>query len=71
MTDEERKRRNDARRKIIQTANQFKLKKSRQRFYPHPAPRVLGVRNLHEAVCIVRRNRLLPAATLIIAGFQP
>lgn len=54
----------DARWRIIQAANRHKV-----RF--RPSPRLFGMRQLQQAVFMVRQHRLVDAATLELAGFRP
>lgn len=58
---------NDARLKIIQAANRYKLTFSQIRGY---TPTLFGSRHIQQAVCVCRRNLLVDEATLIEAGFN-
>lgn len=63
-------RRTAARRRIVQTANRYKLARYRAAYVHRPVPRLLSMRQVNEAVCICRRQQLVPAATLAMAGFN-
>lgn len=62
--------RDEARVRIVQTANRFILAQSSRRTPPFPA-RLLGMRQVQQAVCVVRRNRLVSDADLKLAGYRP
>jgi hypothetical protein len=59
-----RSRRLDARAQILEAANQHRLAQDSPR-KPYAA------RHINEAVCTVRRNRLVKPAVLEAAGFRP
>lgn len=59
--------RNQARWKIIQEVNKYKL---RFRLAPQLHPRMLGMKNIQWAVYIARRNKLVNNATLEEAGYR-
>lgn len=63
-TTPDRDARLDARWRIIQAANRHKLRVRR-------SPRLFGMRQLPQAVFMVRQRRLVDAATLDLAGFRP
>lgn len=59
----------EARRKIIQTANRYRLHRAQRRtpFFP---PTVYSARHIQQAVRVVRFNELVDAETLNVAGFR-
>lgn len=66
--------RTEARLQIVRAVNAFKL-----RFYrwntsrirrPLPQPRLIGLRQIQDAVCIARRNQLVDAHAFEAAGFR-
>lgn len=59
-----------ARRKIIQTANRFRVHQA-QRRRPYVPPMVYSARHIQQAVCVARRNALVKADVLDAAGFNP
>lgn len=60
--------RRDARTDIIQKANRFRLSGVRRpMLYP---VRPFDTRHIQQAVCVCRRNRLVSAATLELAGYN-
>lgn len=56
--------RNRARWEIIQAANRHKLQVRR-------SPRLFGMRQIQQAVFMVRQHRLVGPATLDAAGYRP
>lgn len=62
-----------ARLAIVQAANRHIVRgEHRWRFLGFMAPpTLLGMRQLERCVCIVRRNRLVSARTMVAAGFNP
>lgn len=59
-----------ARRVIIQAVNRFRLYKARAIGAPGGQVRTLGSRNIQQAVCIARRNRLVRPEVLETAGYR-
>lgn len=59
----------EARLNIIQTANAFKLRRKQRVPIPF-ITRLLSMRHIQEAVCIVRRNRLVDSQVLVDAGYK-
>lgn len=66
----EREARTAARRKIIQAANAYRLRLHRAAPTPRPPLRLLSARHIQQAVCIVRRRRLVKPEVLVTAGFR-
>jgi hypothetical protein len=66
-----RLRRNDARTAIIQAVNVWKLRGRRYvGIFGYIPPKLLGPKQLQQAVCIARRNRLVKPEVLETAGFR-
>jgi len=57
---------NSARWQIIQAANKHKVRTAPSWF----TPRLFGMRQLQQAVCVARRNRLVSGDVLMAAGFR-
>jgi hypothetical protein len=54
---------------IIRAANHHIVRTS-QRRSPFIPPRLLGMRQIQQAVCVARRNRLIEPTILAAAGFR-
>ena len=61
--------RTEARRKIIQTANRFRVHQAHRR-WPYVPPTVFSARHIQQAVCVVRRHGLVKPEVLEAAGFN-
>ena len=68
LTTDEREKRVKARDEIIQAANHHIVQHAARYGY---MPVLLGPRNIHRAVKIVRQNLLVRGKTLIDAGYKP
>lgn len=67
---EARRAKKRARRKIVQAANRQLVRGATSRT-PHFAARLLSDRQIHQAVQVVRHNRLVKNDVLAAAGFLP
>ena len=68
LTTEQRKKRDEARDKIIQAANAHIVQHAARYGY---LPTLVGTRGIHRAVRITRHNLLVRGSTYIDAGFNP
>ena len=59
-----------ARWKIIQAANNYGRKRA-SRLTVEYLPRMRGMRQIEQCVCIVRRRGLVPDDVLVAAGYNP
>ncbi len=60
-----------ARLRIIQEANSFRLRtKGIRGFTSRGINQMFGPRHIQQAVCVCRRNNLVPAEVLKLAGFR-
>lgn len=63
MDKEQRAKRNSARQEILDEANSWCL-------INNPQASRMYMKNIQRAVCVVRRNRLVPQELLVEAGFN-
>jgi hypothetical protein len=68
LTSAEREKRVTARWKIIQVANNHRMITHANNPY---IPKMLGIKNINEAVFCVRQAMLVDGKTLMEAGFKP
>lgn len=61
---------NAARWEIIQRANQYRVG-ARARRHPWISAQLYGMRQIQQAVCVVRRQKLAGPELLVLAGFHP
>lgn len=67
LSQEEKDKRLDARWKIIRTANNHRMNVHADNPY---IPKLLGMKNINEAVFCVRQGMLIDGKTLMQAGFK-